>query len=399
MTEKRKKRESSEEATSSPPILPSDLIMQILSWLPVKLLIRFTSVSKHWKSLILDPNFAKLHLQKSPKNTHMILTALDDEDDTWVVTPYPVRSLLLEQSSFSDEECCCFDYHSYFIVGSTNGLVCLAVEKSLENRKYELFIKFWNPSLRLRSKKAPSLNIGLYGTARLGFGYDDLNDTYKAVAVFWDHTTHKMEGRVHCMGDSCWRKTIDCPTFPILLRTSNGPFVNGSVNWLALHNLNSDDYKWENITIQQLVVFSLDLRKEKCKYILLPDGFGEVPQDEPALAVLRGRLCLYYDQMRTHFVLWEMREYGVQESWTRLVNVSYVHLKFYDIVPDFLLLPLCLSENGDVLLLANKEELLDLVIMYNRRDDIVEFLQFPNNKIWAADEHMHSLVLPHSHPH
>jgi hypothetical protein len=60
----------------------------------------------------------------------------------------------------------------------------------------------------------------------------------------------------------------------------------------------------------------------------------------------------------------------------------------------------CLSENGDVLLLATKEEdLLDFVIMYNRRDGIVEFLQLPNNKIWAADEHMHSLVLPRPHPH
>jgi len=78
------------------------------------------------------------------------------------------------------------------------------------------------------------------------------------------------------------------------------------------------------------MVFLLDLRKETYKYILLHDGFG--PQDEPALAVLRGRLCLYYDHMRTHFVLWEMREFGVQESWTRLVNVSYVHLKFGDII-------------------------------------------------------------------
>jgi len=88
------------------------------------------------------------------------------------------------------------------------------------------------------------------------------------------------------MSDSCWRKTLDCPTFPILLRTCNGPFVNGSVNWLALQNLNCDNYKWENVTIQQLVVFSLDLRKETCKYILLPDGFGEVPQDEPTLAFI-----------------------------------------------------------------------------------------------------------------
>jgi hypothetical protein len=181
MTEKREKRESVCES-DSPPILPSDLIMQILLWLPVQILIRFTSVSKHWKSLILDPNFAKLHHQKSPKNTHTILTALD-EYDTWDVTSYPVRRLLLGYSSSEEEECCCFDYHSYFIVGSTNGLVCLAVEKSPEDRNRELFIKFWNPSLRLRSKKAPSLNIGLYGQARLGFGYNDLNDTYKVSEI------------------------------------------------------------------------------------------------------------------------------------------------------------------------------------------------------------------------
>ncbi|KEH16636.1 transmembrane protein, putative [Medicago truncatula] len=140
--------------------------------------------------IILDPNFAKLHIQKSPKNTHTILTALNDEDDTMVVTPYPVRSLLLEQSC-SEVECCYLDYHSYFIVGSTNGLVCLAVGKSLEDRKYELFIKFWNPSLRLRSRKAPSMNIELYGTSRLGFGYDDLNDTYKSLDYYWKIYTQK----------------------------------------------------------------------------------------------------------------------------------------------------------------------------------------------------------------
>ena len=141
------------------------------------------------------------------------------------------------------------------------------------------------------------------------------------------------------MGNNCWRKTLACPIFPILLRsTLNGPFVNGNVNWLALYNSNRHPYKWENVTIKQLVIFSLDLRKETCMYMLLPDGFGEVPKEEPALVVLRGRMCLYYDHMGTHFVLWEMREFGVQESWTQLVNVIYVDLQY-----DWQLLPACLS--------------------------------------------------------
>jgi hypothetical protein len=95
-----------------------------------------------------------------------------------------------------------------------------------------------------------------------------------------------------------------------------------------------------------------------------------------------------------------MREFGVQESWTQLVNVSYVHLQFEDIVPDWLQLPVCLSENGDVLLLASKEiGICDDVIMYNRRDGRVECIGLPNSQIWAAVEHMQSLVLPRPRPH
>ena len=88
-----------------------------------------------------------------------------------------------------------------------------------------------------------------------------------------------MEGKVHCMGDSCWRNTFACPDFPILLgNTLVGPFVNDSVNWLAHHNLNCHLYERENVTINQLVIFSLDLRKETCKYMLLPDGTTVVPK-------------------------------------------------------------------------------------------------------------------------
>jgi len=199
------------------------------------------------------------------------------------------------------------------------------------------------------------------------------------------------------MGDSCWRKIIiACPAFPILLDDNQiGSFVSGNVNWLALHNLKCHEYEWKYVTINQLAIFSLDLEKEMCKYMLLPDGFSELPEDEPRLAVLKGRLCFYYDYMRTHFVLWEMREFGVHESWTRLVNVSYAHLQIEE--PDRLLVPVCLSENGDVLMLANKNP--DDVIMYNQRDNRIEYVELPNNQIIYAHEHMQSLVLPRPCPH
>ncbi|RHN75146.1 hypothetical protein MtrunA17_Chr2g0317981 [Medicago truncatula] len=94
-----------------------------------------------------------------------------------------------------------------------------------------------------------------------------------------------------------------------------------------------------------------------------------------------------------------MREFGVQESWTRLVNVSYVQLGIcvnLNLV-DWLF-PVCLSENGNVMLLASKGAF-DDISMYNRRDDRAEHIELLDNQIWYADEHMKSLVFPRPLPH
>ncbi|XP_058739623.1 F-box/kelch-repeat protein At3g23880-like [Vicia villosa] len=387
------------------PILPPELIEEILSCLPVKLLVRFTCVCKHWNSLIFDPRFAKLHLERSPKHTHTLLTLLDgvEESETWVVAPQSVRRLLEYPAStvVNEDKCYRFTVNNFYAIGSANGLVCFIGDKSMHYENNEIYSWLWNPSLQLISRNSPTLSfMHPNHWVHLGFGYDDSGDTYKVVAVLWDYTVQKWEGRVHCMGDSCWRKTLACPNFPtLLIRTPIGRFVNGSVNWLALNNLTYHEYEWKDVTIEQLVIFSLDLRNETCKYILLPNSIGVKPQDEPepALSVLRGCLCLYYNHMNTHFVLWEMREFGVQESWTRLVNLRYEQIQ-WDFVPDLRLLPVCLSENGDVLMLACPLAWHE-VIMYHPRDGRVEHIVLPNNQVWYAYEHMKSLVLPRPHPH
>jgi hypothetical protein len=171
---------------SPPTILPTDLIMEILSWLPVKLLVRFTCVSKLWKSLIFDPSFAKLHLQKSPKNKHVLLTLHETVNDVdyWVVTPYSVRHLLEHSTStINEDECRRFNNCSYTALGSTNGLVCLMNGNLKQDGIREFWFQFWNPTLRLRSKKSPTLtvmtNVELFAPVHYGFGYDDSTDTFK----------------------------------------------------------------------------------------------------------------------------------------------------------------------------------------------------------------------------
>ncbi|KAL5137958.1 hypothetical protein HKD37_10G028236 [Glycine soja] len=102
------------------------------------------------------------------------------------------------------------------------------------------------------------------------------------------------EVRVHFLGDTCcWRKVLNCLAFPILAQV-NGQFC-------------------------QLVMFSYDI-KEIYKYLSVSDDLSEVSFVEPELGVLK-------DCLTIHFVVWLMREFRVEKSWTQLLNVSYEYLQ------------------------------------------------------------------------
>ncbi|XP_028214931.1 uncharacterized protein LOC114396981 [Glycine soja] len=62
----------------------------------------------------------------------------------------------------------------------------------------------------------------------------------------------------------------------------------------------------------------------------LMDSLRVAISSVPYLRVLKGCLCLARDYKRTHFVVWLMKEFGVEKSWTQLLNVSYEHIKIED---------------------------------------------------------------------
>lgn len=127
--------------TRSPANLSDDLIAEVLSFLPVRSLLQFRCVCKSWKTLIFDPTFVKLHLQKSQsqKLNSSLLTIItkheylnDDIEEEYRVVRYPVDSIF-ENPSFTVYN----DSHSHnlnfkdfpeasFIVGSCNGLILFA---------------------------------------------------------------------------------------------------------------------------------------------------------------------------------------------------------------------------------------------------------------------------------
>ncbi|KAK7281360.1 hypothetical protein RIF29_09283 [Crotalaria pallida] len=98
---------------------------------------------------------------------------------------------------------------------------------------------------------------------------------------------------------------------------------------------------WNIIAIDQLVIVSLDLRKETYKQLSLPFGLDEIPHAEPTIGVFGDCLCLFHDYKRTNFVVWQMKEFGVEKSWTQFVNVSYQHLQIGGPIKFFSVVPLC----------------------------------------------------------
>ena len=153
------------------------------------------------------------------------------------------------------------------------------------------------------------------------------------------------------------------------------------------YNINSSS---AIITVNQYVILSLDLSTEKCTQLLLSQRFDEKLWHTPKLVVLMGCLCFCHDFEETHFVIWQMKNFGVQESWIQLFQISYEG-KFFRWVN---LWPLYLSENHDTLILANDE--VNEAFIYNHRRNKVHKIETTNDTMWSeAINYVESLVSIH----
>jgi F-box interacting protein len=202
--------------------------------------------------------------------------------------------------------------------------------------------------------------------------------------------------KVFTMGDSTWRDIQCLPVVPLYWFDrfiNNGVHLNGTINWLALHgySCSNDGFcsRERSFTVEHFVIVSLDLSTETYTELLLPRGFAKVPRDPPKIVVLMDCLCFCHDFEETHFVIWKMKDFGVQESWIQLFKISYEN---FDKWVNFL--PLYLSENGDTLILTNYDD--DEAFIYNCRDNRVKKIGINNKILWGlAKDYVESLVSTH----
>jgi len=176
--------------------LQKDEFMKILSWLPVKDVTRCKAVSKDWNRLITNSASVQLHLQRSSRNTHILLTFDAEIPDSYAVI-CPVQNIFDNSSSTLDR--LYQEYNpmerDYWVLGVCNGLVCIqqvlgCFGKTREFVEYGFHIH--NPAIQVISEENPP-PVRLHWGANhgcpymFGFDYEEKECTYQIVSL----ETHK----------------------------------------------------------------------------------------------------------------------------------------------------------------------------------------------------------------
>lgn len=335
--------------------LSQDTIRDILSRLPVKSVCRFRCVSKTWLHLTHEPHFIATHLGRHQKqklilSSNKSLFSLDQEapiDDDMLPSEldYPLKG----------------DPNNLWIrlLGSCNGLVCIMPQP-------EAFFVF-NPSTR-ESMRVPDCPPSLavppqeVGYHVHGFGYAPSVKDYMFVKIAYGRSV-----LIFSLKNKSWKRVQDFP-FKNLLNDPGTP-LNGVVHWFCI-----------GLGDHVPVIAAFDLAEEKFSGLPPPESIRDSQRCIPG--VLRGSLCLLHhnDHSRPR-VFWIMKEYGVKESWTKILIAE----------PYFSLQPLCYWKNSKILVARNRREML----LYNPRDGTCKSLLANGLQgQFYVDVYVESLVSP-----
>ncbi|KAK4256379.1 hypothetical protein QN277_009254 [Acacia crassicarpa] len=302
---------------SQTPYLPEEITRNILKRLPVKSLIRFQCVCKHWKNLIKSRSFVADHLYHS---THQNLSLLLEE--------YNLRLCLLDcelQHRIVQRALPIKSFHGARIVGSCNGLLCVEVDR---DAKCPPSLLLWNPANRAY-RYVPRRTYADSDECVVGFGFSPVVNDYEIVRAYsesYDDVVNRVE--VFSLNRGSW-KGIDIGSLKGVKLCSESVATNGAISWSGLKlgakqegedDTEEDDYKdddMEEAKDETEVIVSFDIAREI--FILMPrpdldyDAIEKLTVYENKLAML----CYIWDEddERSDTIdLWLM-EKGTEERW------------------------------------------------------------------------------------
>ena len=305
--------------------LPDEIMREILLRLPVKSLLRFMSVSKTFHFLISNPHFITSHLlhhsTKSPP--YLIFCHYDmqlrkrcftlhSSDDPFTLKPI--------ESPFPYPHC---NNNQFFdIVGSLNGLLCLAYADLLGFDDYI----FWNPSINKSiCLPRPNITFDSHGssTCFLGFGFHPKTDDHILVRLVYlvsdtSSNTAPPLVEIYTLRTGEWKSVTSPATRYVFGDKALSVSLNGAIHWLA------------RAPLLRNVIVVFDMGDKVFREMAVPKSLEGVEQDlNMGVVVVDGLLALVSCNLwqgESSYTVWVMKEHGEAESWTKLFDIVGVRL-------------------------------------------------------------------------
>ncbi|KAK9091940.1 hypothetical protein Syun_026851 [Stephania yunnanensis] len=282
--------------------LPHEILIDIVTRLPITSLMQFKCVSKAWYSLAQDHYL--LHMYATQNNPCIILQSehsLDDQLHVIDTDRHQYENLTRKLAPPFK-----FSMPKFNIAGSCNGIhLCSSVSQESDT----IFI--YNPFTN-ESKQLPPTNTSFSNQkVVLGFGFDQKTMEYKVVRIVYRFPPGQMvcygtsDVSIHTLGTNSWRSLGEAGY--LLDGRSPPALVNGSLHWLAHHNKHQQ--------YQEIVRF--DLATEEFSKVPTPNC-NTINKGWITIVEFRGCLSavVHYNSC-CKIEVWVMKDYNVKESWNK----------------------------------------------------------------------------------
>ncbi|XVF31861.1 hypothetical protein REPUB_Repub17cG0030800 [Reevesia pubescens] len=376
---KNKTSEKDQSAANMMERLPPEVVLHILSRLPLKYLLKLKLVCRAWRSLMQDPLLISKHF------LHM--AEADNEPSFIFQSNWPIP----DQLHFLD-----FSDHSkgkliskklpnsallMYLGDSCNGLLCM------HDNSCSIYI--CNPFSR-RYIELPKLIKYPAQVGHLGFGFHPATKEYKVIQIVFRRqlrrgnsnvatsTLIQSEVKILTIGSPAWRNLGMIPY--CFIWPASKAMVNERLHWLSQPN---------KYTTASLLI-SFDLETEQFQEVPKPDCCGS---DKCFHHVTGLRGCLsagaYHDNEQLE--IWVMKEYGMKESWIKEFSIgtylpqtlqqqdirsfNYSRLRF----PNSFVRVLCMLKSGEILLEYKSRAL----VLYDPRHGTFKEFTFPEMPNWS----------------
>ncbi|GKV15025.1 hypothetical protein SLEP1_g25826 [Rubroshorea leprosula] len=315
-------------------LLPREILLEILSRLPITSLIHFKTTSHAGYDLITDPRLPPMFRNQGCSRR--------------------VRKMDPPQHSEVNN-----------LVGSCKGLLCLSF-RIIGGSSVSHSLLIYNPFVG-DAVRVPPANRFLNQLEVFGFGFHPRTGQFKVVRIVWyekimavvdpaldvEEVDDESMVQVFTVGKTEWRNQ-GAP--PPQLTDEIGPpeaLVEGSLHWVTDVGMDGDGSIFG--------IISFELADEVFEEIPHPPC-PQLVSREYSLSVLNGCLSAAGFVDAVHFDIWVMKKYDVKESWVKQFSFDPCFRRGW---PNFFTV-ICALKNGEILLKKEDSSLVSYDPVENR---------------------------------